>query len=249
AAAGTPAPTLAFLATRAVPGPAGRPAVRRHEAEALAVLLAHPSSRGSAARRADVRCGPDLAPRSLAHPARDGRRRRDRGRLDVLPRRGRALRPRCTARSRPHPGARRADCAAARVHCPALLDPHGPAAARARRAAHTVSRPLRIALRRSSARRARAGNGSATPDRDFAAGRAAGDGRAADRRVARRRLHRSHYADGAGGMTSIEAMTLTRRFGDFTAVDSVSFTVSKGEVFGFLGPNGAGKTTTIRMLI
>ncbi len=50
-------------------------------------------------------------------------------------------------------------------------------------------------------------------------------------------------------MTSIEAMSLTRRFGDFTAVDSVSFTVSKGEVFGFLGPNGAGKTTTIRMLI
>ena len=48
---------------------------------------------------------------------------------------------------------------------------------------------------------------------------------------------------------SIEAVDLTRRFGDFTAVDSVSFTVQSGEVFGFLGPNGAGKTTTIRMLI
>jgi len=41
---------------------------------------------------------------------------------------------------------------------------------------------------------------------------------------------------------------LTRRFGDFTAVDRVSFTVAEGEIFGFLGPNGAGKTTTIKML-
>lgn len=42
---------------------------------------------------------------------------------------------------------------------------------------------------------------------------------------------------------------LTRRFGDFTAVDAISFTVAQGEVFGFLGANGAGKTTAIRMLI
>ncbi len=41
---------------------------------------------------------------------------------------------------------------------------------------------------------------------------------------------------------------LSRRFGDFTAVDSVSFDVKRGEIFGFLGPNGAGKTTTIKML-
>lgn len=41
---------------------------------------------------------------------------------------------------------------------------------------------------------------------------------------------------------------LTRRFGSFTAVDDISFTVQKGEIFGFLGPNGAGKSTTIRML-
>jgi ABC-2 type transport system ATP-binding protein len=41
---------------------------------------------------------------------------------------------------------------------------------------------------------------------------------------------------------------LTRRFGDFTAVDDVSFEVRRGEIFGFLGPNGAGKTTTIKML-
>ena len=41
---------------------------------------------------------------------------------------------------------------------------------------------------------------------------------------------------------------LTRKFGDFTAVDQVSFTIPEGEIFGLLGPNGAGKTTTIRML-
>lgn len=41
---------------------------------------------------------------------------------------------------------------------------------------------------------------------------------------------------------------LTRRFGDFTAVDSLSFTVSPGEVLGFLGPNGAGKSTTMKMI-
>jgi ABC-2 type transport system ATP-binding protein len=41
---------------------------------------------------------------------------------------------------------------------------------------------------------------------------------------------------------------LTRRFGDFTAVDDVTFSVERGEIFGFLGPNGAGKTTTIKML-
>jgi ABC-2 type transport system ATP-binding protein len=42
---------------------------------------------------------------------------------------------------------------------------------------------------------------------------------------------------------------LTKRFGDFIAVDTVSFTVKRGEVYGWLGPNGAGKTTTIRMLL
>ena len=46
----------------------------------------------------------------------------------------------------------------------------------------------------------------------------------------------------------IEAKLLTKRFGQFTAVDSISFAVSKGEIFGFLGANGAGKTTAMRML-
>ena len=48
---------------------------------------------------------------------------------------------------------------------------------------------------------------------------------------------------------SIEAEHLSRRFGDFLAVDDVSFHVEKGEIFGYLGANGAGKSTTIRMLI
>lgn len=47
---------------------------------------------------------------------------------------------------------------------------------------------------------------------------------------------------------TVEVRDLTRKFGDFTAVDSVSFSVRKGEIFGFLGPNGAGKSTTIKML-
>jgi ABC-2 type transport system ATP-binding protein len=49
-------------------------------------------------------------------------------------------------------------------------------------------------------------------------------------------------------MNTIEVNNLTKTFGNFTAVDNVSFTVKKGEVFGFLGANGAGKSTTIRML-
>lgn len=46
----------------------------------------------------------------------------------------------------------------------------------------------------------------------------------------------------------IEANKLTKRFGNFTAVDHISFEVDKGEIFGFLGANGAGKTTAMRML-
>ncbi len=47
----------------------------------------------------------------------------------------------------------------------------------------------------------------------------------------------------------ISAQNLTRRFGDFVAVDHVSFEVRQGEIVGYLGPNGCGKTTTIRMLL
>src|SRR2546422_6811626 len=46
----------------------------------------------------------------------------------------------------------------------------------------------------------------------------------------------------------IECEGLTKRFGTFTAVDHVSFSVGKGSIFGFLGPNGSGKSTVIRML-
>jgi lipooligosaccharide transport system ATP-binding protein len=46
----------------------------------------------------------------------------------------------------------------------------------------------------------------------------------------------------------IRARELTKRFGDFTAVDGISFDLSRGEVFGFLGPNGAGKSSTMRMI-
>lgn len=47
---------------------------------------------------------------------------------------------------------------------------------------------------------------------------------------------------------AIEAKDLTMRFGDFTAVDRVSFSIKRGEIFGFLGSNGCGKTTTMKML-
>ena len=46
----------------------------------------------------------------------------------------------------------------------------------------------------------------------------------------------------------VEASGLTKRFGDFAAVDGIDFTVRKGEAFGFLGPNGAGKSSTMRMI-
>lgn len=49
-------------------------------------------------------------------------------------------------------------------------------------------------------------------------------------------------------MLDIEVENLTKRFGDFTAVDALNFSVGHGEVFGLLGPNGAGKSTLIRML-
>lgn len=51
----------------------------------------------------------------------------------------------------------------------------------------------------------------------------------------------------SSAMIALES--LTKRYGEFTAVDRISLNVSRGEIFGFLGPNGAGKTTTIRILV
>ncbi|MFP4497651.1 MAG: ABC transporter ATP-binding protein [Vulcanimicrobiota bacterium] len=48
---------------------------------------------------------------------------------------------------------------------------------------------------------------------------------------------------------SVDVQKLSKKFGDFTAVDNVSFKIRRGSIFGFLGPNGAGKSTTIRMLL
>ncbi len=53
---------------------------------------------------------------------------------------------------------------------------------------------------------------------------------------------------GENGTPIVSVQDLEKRFGDFVAVDRVSFSIDRGEIFGFLGPNGAGKSTTIRML-
>src|SRR5215210_3238456 len=55
-------------------------------------------------------------------------------------------------------------------------------------------------------------------------------------------------APSTGDTSLIHARGLTKRFGDFTAVDAIEFDVAPGEAFGFLGPNGAGKTSTMRMI-
>src|SRR5918997_186330 len=54
-------------------------------------------------------------------------------------------------------------------------------------------------------------------------------------------------AQGGAG-AAVETFELTRRFGEFTAVDRLDLAVAPGQFFGFLGPNGAGKSTTIKML-
>jgi ABC-2 type transport system ATP-binding protein len=64
-----------------------------------------------------------------------------------------------------------------------------------------------------------------------------------------RQRAKSERHDDARDSHPIVVRNLTKRFGSFTAVDDVSFTVKRGEVYGWLGPNGAGKTTTIRMLL
>ena len=59
----------------------------------------------------------------------------------------------------------------------------------------------------------------------------------------------NHLFKGGGPIPEIiAAKDLNKKFGDITAVDNISFTVKKGEVFGFLGPNGAGKTSTMKII-
>ncbi|MCB0079946.1 MAG: ABC transporter ATP-binding protein [Caldilineaceae bacterium] len=62
-------------------------------------------------------------------------------------------------------------------------------------------------------------------------------------------MNRADGVERAAQQPPILVQNLTKKFGDFVAVDNVSFAVNAGEVFGWLGPNGAGKTTTIRMLL
>ena len=54
---------------------------------------------------------------------------------------------------------------------------------------------------------------------------------------------------GTDGVPALELEGLTKRFGDFVAVEDLSFVVRRGDVYGFLGPNGSGKSTTIRMIL
>src|SRR4051812_9182348 len=70
----------------------------------------------------------------------------------------------------------------------------------------------------------------------------------AARVVDRPRAAENEPQRGGDGEPLIRARGLTKRFGDFTAVDGVDFDVAPGEAFGFLGPNGAGKTSTMRMI-
>src|SRR5262249_33880075 len=102
--------------------------------------------------------------------------------------------------------------------------------------------------------------GPAAPHRALGGeGRAGGGGRAPPGRLRAPRgpahpslpggrLPRAPRRRGGRVSNAVEVEKLSKVFGDFVAVDAVSFAVEAGEVFGFLGPNGAGKTTTIKML-
>jgi len=69
-----------------------------------------------------------------------------------------------------------------------------------------------------------------------------------EKRRGHQRVEIPPYQAGTDTAPAIEASGLTQRFGDFTAVDHVSFRIMPGEIFGFLGSNGCGKTTTMKML-
>ncbi len=265
-AAGAARAALPLLEPRAVPGPAGRPALGRHEAEARALVRARPRAASAAARRADLRRRPGLAPRPLAHRARDGGARRHRGRQHRLPGRGRALRP---------PGA-----AAPAARLLALDTPGALQRGLPRRAARRARRPARA--RRATSRSQPAGRArgprcsatgctspSTTPRGAPAARRrrrCAPPGVAASKRAplepsledvfidrvaepggeaARRRRERRAPLPappdrGRGPRPHPPLRRLHRRR------PRVASRSRRGEVFGFLGPNGAGKTTTIR---
>nr|WP_308637643.1 ribosome-associated ATPase/putative transporter RbbA [Massilia sp. 9I] len=70
----------------------------------------------------------------------------------------------------------------------------------------------------------------------------------AQRRAGYRPLAAARPAPAPGGAPAVEARGLSRRFGDFAAVQDVSFSIGRGEIFGFIGSNGCGKTTTMKML-
>lgn len=69
-----------------------------------------------------------------------------------------------------------------------------------------------------------------------------------EKRLKHKELQREHKPISKENGIAIEARHLTMKFGDFTAVDDVSFSIQQGEIFGFLGSNGCGKTTTMKML-
>ena len=83
------------------------------------------------------------------------------------------------------------------------------------------------------------------PDLEDGVHRAVAGGKA---RAAIKAVDDSARVQRGDGTPAIEAEGLTKRFGDFVAVDHVSFRIGRGEIFGFLGSNGCGKSTTMKML-
>src|SRR5688572_5734522 len=242
-------------ADRAVPHPAGGRAVGRHEAEVGALLRARAPPRDPPARRAHHRRGCRVPPRILGPAGRAPGVGPAHPRRDALHGRGGPLRPRRAGAAGPHPGDRRACGDRGAISPSPLLDSRQEPLRDAPGAARVSARRLGVPVRKRAALQRH-------PLRSAAGGPCAGGRRLARRAGVRRCRARAdrardrghvHGADGrpagAGPVTlAIAARALTRRFGDFTAVDAITFDVREGEVFGFLGANGAGKTTAIRML-
>ena len=184
--------------------PAGRQALRRHEAEAQPLLRADPRSRPADPRRAHHGRRPAVARTILGsdqpHPRPPSADERAWWPPPIWTRRSASTgwSPWTTARciATGHAGAR------------------------------SCSKAGRADARRGLHRAAAGSQARAAPE---------GDRTAALRRT-------------TDDVPAIEADGLTRRFGDFTAVDHVSFRIERGEIFGFLGSNGCGKSTTMKML-